>query len=75
MNITKYVGKLVYDYNYNKALKTWNNRTDIDMTITKKKGTLYIQADGASVNTRIEAVSYTHLHILLKGLPEHSFHL
>ena len=54
MNITKYVGKLVYNYNYNKALNIWNNRANIDMTITKKKGTLYIQADGASVNTRIE---------------------
>ena len=54
MKITKYVGKLVYDYNYNKAIEIWNNRTNIDMTVTKKKGTLYIQADVASVNTRIE---------------------
>ena len=54
MKITKYVGKLVYDYNYNKAIEIWNNRINIDMTVTKKKGTLYIQADGASVNTRIE---------------------
>lgn len=54
MNITKYVGKLVYNYNYNKALNIWNNRANIDMTMVKKKGTLYIQADGASVNTRIE---------------------
>ena len=54
MKITKYVGKLVYDYNYNKAIEIWNNRTNIDMTVTKMKGTLYIQADGAAVNTRIE---------------------
>ena len=54
MNITKYIGKLVYEHNYNKALEIWNNRANIDMTITKKKATLYIQADGAAVNTRIE---------------------
>ena len=54
MNITKYVGKLVYNYNYNKSLEIWNKRANIDMNITKKKGTLYIQADGAAVNTRIE---------------------
>ena len=54
MNITKYVGKLVYDYNYNIALNIWNNRANMDISIAKKKGTLYIQADGAAVNTRIE---------------------
>ena len=54
MNITEYIGKLVFDYNYNKALEVWNNRTNIDMNVKTKKGTLYIQADGASINTRIE---------------------
>ena len=54
MNITEYIGKLVYDYNYNKALEIWNNRANIDMTVKTKKGTLYIQADGAAINTRIE---------------------
>ena len=54
LKITEYIGKLVYDYNYKKALKIWNNRANIDMTVKTKKGTLYIQADGASVNTRIE---------------------
>ena len=54
MNITKYIGKIVYDYNYNKALEIWNHRANIDMTITKKKKKLYNQVDGASVNTRIE---------------------
>ena len=54
MNITEYIGKLVYDYNYNKALKIWNDRANIDMTVKTKKGTLYIQADGAAINTRIE---------------------
>lgn len=54
MNITKFIGKIVYDYNYNKAIKIWNNRANIDVSSSIKKGTLYIQADGATVNTRIE---------------------
>lgn len=54
LKITEYIGKLVYDYNYNKALDIWNNRTNIDITVETKKGTLYIQADGAAINTRIE---------------------
>lgn len=54
MNITKFIGKIVYDYNYNNALEIWNKRTNLDMNFTNKKSTLYIQADGAAVNTRIE---------------------
>jgi len=54
LKITEYIGKLVYDYNYNKALEIWNNRANIDMSVKTKKGTLYIQADGAAINTRIE---------------------
>ena len=54
MNITKYIGKIVFEYNYNNALEIWNNRANLDINCTSKKGTLYIQADGAAVNTRIE---------------------
>lgn len=54
MNITKYVGKIVFNYNYNYALEIWNNRTNLKIDEGTKKGTLYIQADGAAVNTRIE---------------------
>ena len=54
MNITKFIGKIVYDYNYNNSLETWNNRTNLELSLLNKKGTLYIQADGATVNTRIE---------------------
>ena len=54
MNITKFIGKIIFDCNYNKALKIWNNRTNIDINNANKKGTLYMQADGAAVNTRIE---------------------
>ena len=54
MNITKFIGKIVYNYNYDKALKIWNNRANIDINCANKKGTLYMQEDGAAVNTRIE---------------------
>lgn len=54
LKVTEYIGKIVYDYNYNKALEIWNNRANIEVNTTIKKGTLYIQADGAAVNTRIE---------------------
>ena len=54
LKITEYIGKLVFDYNYKKALEIWNDRANIDMSIKTKKGTLYIQADGAAINTRIE---------------------
>lgn len=54
MKITEYIGKIVFDYNYKNALDIWNNRANIDLTIELKKNTLYIQADGAAINTRIE---------------------
>lgn len=54
LKITEYIGKLVFDYNYNKAVEIWNDRANIDMSSKAKKGTLYIQADGAAINTRIE---------------------
>ena len=54
MKITEYIGKLVYDYNYNKALEVWNKRANMGIKIIHKKGIIYIQADGATINTRIE---------------------
>ena len=42
MNITKFVGKIVYDYNYNNASKIWEDRANIEIDNSKKKGTLYI---------------------------------
>lgn len=53
-NITEFIGKLVYDYNYEKAMNIWNNRANLKLSTLNKKGTLYIQADGAAVNTRVE---------------------
>ena len=54
LKITEYIGKIVFNYNYKKALETWNNRANINTHSMLKKNTLYIQADGAAVNTRIE---------------------
>ena len=54
LKITEFIGKIVYNHNYEEALKIWNNRANIEMNVSIRKGTLYIQADGASVNTRIE---------------------
>ncbi len=54
LKITEYIGKLVFSYNYKQALDIWNNRANIDMTAETIKDTLYIQADGAAINTRIE---------------------
>ena len=45
MNITKFIGQIVFDYNYNKALKIWNNRANIDINNDNKKGTLYMQSE------------------------------
>lgn len=53
-NVTKFIGKIMYDHNYENALKIWNSRANIDINNSNKKGTLYIQADGSAVNTRIE---------------------
>lgn len=54
LKITEYIGKLVFTYNYKQALDIWNNRANIDITVKTKKDILYIQADGAAINTRIE---------------------
>ena len=52
--ITEYIGKIVFDYELNKAKKTWDDRANIDTNVAKKEGTLYFQIDGSAVNTRIE---------------------
>lgn len=54
LKITEFIGKIVYDYNNNNALEIWNNRANLEVNTSNKKGTLYIQADGAAVNTRVE---------------------
>lgn len=37
MNITKFIGKIVYEHNYKEALKIWNNRANIGMGASIKK--------------------------------------
>lgn len=57
LKITEFIGKVVFEYNYNKSMEIWNNRANLDVSNKTKKETLYIQADGAAVNTRIEDVN------------------
>ncbi len=52
--ITEYIGKIVYEYNLDKAKNIWENRAKLNVKYTNKKGILYIEADGVAVNTRIE---------------------
>lgn len=52
--ITEFIGQIVYKYNYEKAKKIWENRAKLNVNTVKDKGILYIEADGAAVNTRIE---------------------
>lgn len=54
LKITEFIGKVVYDYNYTKAKQIWENRAKLNVDCSKSKGILYIEADGAAVNTRIE---------------------
>ena len=54
LKITEFVGKVVYDYNYTKAKEIWEKRAKLNVDGNKSKGILYIEADGAAVNTRIE---------------------
>lgn len=53
-DITEFIGKIVYDYNYENAIRIWNNRANLEMQTDAKKGVLYSEWDGSAVNTRIE---------------------
>lgn len=53
-DVTEFIGNLLFNSLLDNANKIWDNRANIDVNTTIKKGTLYIQADGAAVNTRIE---------------------
>ena len=54
LKITKLIGKIVYEYDLKKARDIWDNRANILIDCKNKKGILYIEIDGAAVNTRIE---------------------
>lgn len=52
--VTEYIGDLLFKDLLNNAEKIWSNRANININTNNKKGILYMQADGAAVNTRIE---------------------
>ena len=37
LKITKFIGKIVCEYNYEETLKIWNNRSNIETNVTIKK--------------------------------------
>lgn len=53
-DVTEYVGNLLFTNLLETANKTWDNRSNINITTKKDKLILYMESDGAAVNTRIE---------------------
>jgi len=53
-NVTEYIGNIVFQNLLNKTNEVWNNRANIDIDTKKDKLILYIESDGATVNTIIE---------------------
>lgn len=54
LQVTEFVGKLVFNSDDNKAQEIYNNIANIDIDKPKTKDTLYVEIDGAAINTRIE---------------------
>lgn len=52
--VTEYIGNLLFKRLLNNANNTWDNRANIEINNKKNKLILYIESDGAAVNTRIE---------------------
>lgn len=53
-NVTEYIGNLLFQYLLENANKIWDKRSDISVDTNKDKQILYMESDGAAVNTRIE---------------------
>lgn len=53
-DVTEYIGNLLFENLLCDAKKIWSSRANIDINTNNKKETLYMQVDGAAVNTRIE---------------------
>ena len=53
-DVTEHIGNLLFKNLLDNANKIWNSRADIKLNNKKDKLILYIESDGASVNTRIE---------------------
>ncbi len=54
LKITRYIGEIVFNYELTNAKKIWEQRAQLNLGLVKKKKTLYIEADGAAVNTRVK---------------------
>lgn len=52
--VTEYVGNLLFQNLLDNANKIWKERANIDVNTKKEKLILYMESDGAAVNTRIE---------------------
>ena len=52
--VTEYVGGLLFQKILNNANSIWDNRSNIETSNKKDKLLLYVESDGAAVNTRIE---------------------
>lgn len=54
LQVTEFVGKLVFEDDDENAQKVYANIANINVDKSKTKDTLYIEIDGAAINTRIE---------------------
>ena len=53
-DVTEYIGDLLFQELLDNANDIWSNRANIEMNNKKDKLILYIESDGAAVNTRVE---------------------
>lgn len=53
-NVTEYIGNLLFNHLLDNANKVWEERASISIDNKKSKLILYMESDGAAVNTRIE---------------------
>ena len=53
-NVTEYIGDLLFQELLDNANDIWSNRANIEINNKKDKLILYIESDGAAVNTRVE---------------------
>ena len=53
-DVTEYIGNVLFKYSLTTANEIWNSRSSIDTDTKKDKLILYMESDGATVNTRVE---------------------
>lgn len=54
LQVTEFVGKLVFEDDDENAQQVYDNIANIDVDKPKTKDTLYFEIDGAAINTRVE---------------------